>query len=110
MPPNSPRWLDVVRHRVRGYRVPYLLVVQHHAVPAASRLAAPVSPPFPGDVDVLAPPLLVGGTEYRARLLDLGAVPLALLGETVASAAADADAVMQAIDVILRGYPVGLPH
>lgn len=109
MPSSDPRWLDIVRHRVRGYRVPYLLVIQHHNIAAATRLAAPVSPPLPDDVDVLAPSLLVGSDAYRARILDISAVPVALLGETVASAAASVDAIMGAIDVILRGYPVGIP-
>jgi hypothetical protein len=106
----KPDWLDVVRHRVRGFRVPYLLVVQHHAIPSATRLVAPVSPPFSGDVDVLAPRLTIGGAEYRARVLDMGAVPVSMLGETVASLIADRDAIMNAIDVILHGYPVGLPR
>lgn len=110
MPPGRPDWLDVVRHRVRGFRVPYLLVVQHHAIPAVTRLVAPVSPPLPGDVDVLAPRLLIDGAEYRARLLDIGTVPVALLGETVMSAEGDRDAILGAVDVILHGYPVGLPR
>ena len=83
MPPSRPDWLDVVRHRVRGFRVPFLLVVQHHAIPSATRLVAPVSPPLPGDVEVLAPRLLIDGTEYRARVLDISALPVTLLGETV---------------------------
>jgi hypothetical protein len=107
--PMSPDWLDVVRHRVRGFRVPYLLVVQHHAIPSATRLVAPVSLPLPGDVDVLAPRLLIDGTVYRARILDISAVSVALLGETVASLVADRDAILGAIDVILHGHPVGLP-
>lgn len=69
-----------------------------------------MSPSLPGDVDVLAPRLQVDGTQYRARLLDIGAVPVALLGETVATAAAESDAILGAIDVILRAYPVGIPH
>lgn len=110
MPPGSPRWLDIVRHRVPLYRVPYLLVLQHHAVPAATRLVAPVSLPVPGDVDVLAPRLFIGGAEHRVRMLDINAVRISLLGESTASATDEADAIMGAIDVILRGYPVGLPH
>lgn len=110
MPPSSPAWLDVVRHRVRGVHVPYLLVVQHHMIPATTRLVAPVSPPLPGDVDVLAPRVAVADKEYRARLLDMTAVPVALLGETVASAAADRDAILNAIDLILRSNPVGIPR
>jgi hypothetical protein len=108
MPPNSPRGLDIVRHRVRGYRVPYLLVAQHHAIPATTRLAAPLSPPLPGEVDLLAPPVRIEGVEHRARMLDIAAVPAALLGEVVAPAAGDADAILGALDVILRGYPVEL--
>ena len=107
MPPSRPRWLDIVQHRVRGFRAPYLLVVQHDAIPATTCLVAPVSLPLPGDLDVLAPRLLIDGTEFRARLLDISAVPIALLGETVTSADADRDAILGAIDVILHGYPVG---
>jgi hypothetical protein len=107
-PPNRPDWLDIVRHRVRGFRVPFLLVIQHHAIRSATRLAAPVSAPLPGDVDVLAPRVLIDGTEYRARVLDISAVPLTLLGETVASLVGDRDAIMDAIDVVLHGYPVGI--
>jgi hypothetical protein len=110
MPPSNPQWLDIVRHRIRGVRVPFLLVVQHHAIPAKTRLVAPVSPSFPDDVDVLAPRLLIDGITYRARLLDISAVPISLLGETVASLMTDRDAVLDAIDVILHGYPVGRPH
>jgi hypothetical protein len=73
MPPSNPRWLNIVRHRVRGFRAPFLLVVQHHAVPVATRLVAPVTLPLPGDVDVLAPRLTIDGTEYRARILDMSA-------------------------------------
>lgn len=107
--PSRPRWLDIVRHRVRGFRVPYLLVLQHHDIPATTMLAAPVTLPLPGDVDVLAPRLSIDGHEYRARLLDMSAVPRGLLGDTVASAAAEAETILNAIDIILHGYPVGRP-
>lgn len=110
MPPASPRWLDIVRHRVRGFRAPYLLIVQHHAIASATRLVAPVTLPLPGDVDVLAPRLDVGGVEHRARLLDLSAVPAVLLGDAVVSAVAASDAILDSIDIILRGYPVGIPR
>jgi hypothetical protein len=110
MAPNSPRWMDIVRHSIRGLRAPYLLVVQHHAIPAITRLVAPVSPPLAGDLDVLAPRLLIRDKPYRARLLDMNAVRVSLLGLTVASATDQSDAILDAIDVILRGYPVGLPH
>jgi len=110
MPPSSPRWLDIVSHRLRAFRVPFLLVVQHHAIAGTTRLAAPVSPSLARDVDVLAPRLRVDGKEYRARILDITAVPVTMLGETVASATGDADAILGAIDVILRGYPVGIPR
>jgi hypothetical protein len=108
--PSSPRWLDIVRHRVRGFRAPYLLILQHHDIPATTMLVAPVTLPLPGDVDVLAPHLTIDGNEYRARLLDMSAVPRGSLGETVASAAAETDAILDAIDIILHGYPVGRPR
>jgi hypothetical protein len=106
---NRPNWLDIVRHRLTGFRAPYLLIVQHHDVPSATLLAAPVTLPLPRDADVLAPPLSIGGTAHRARLLDMTAVPRAVIGETVASAQPDAAAIADAIDVILFGYPVGRP-
>jgi hypothetical protein len=107
---SSPRWLDVVRHRVRGLRVPYLLVLQHHDIPATTLLAAPVTLPLPGEVDVLAPRLMIDGTEHRARILDISAVPRSMLGETVTSVSDEADPILSAIDIILHGYPVGRPR
>jgi hypothetical protein len=106
---RSPRWLDIVRHRVRGFRAPYLLVVQHHDIPSTTLLAAPVTPSPPGDVDVLAPPLIVEGMACRIRLLDIRAVPRRLIGDTVVAATGESDAILSAIDVILHGYPVGRP-
>ena len=108
MPPSRPDWLDVVSHHVRGFRVPYLLIVQHHAVPSVTRLAAPVSPSLPKDVDILAPRLVIEGITYRARILDISAVRVGLLGEKVTSLIADRDAILGAIDVILHDYPVGI--
>ena len=107
---NSPQWLDLVCHRIRGFRVPYLLILQHHDIPAATLLAAPVTPPLPGDVDILAPHLLIEGASFRARILDISAVPRSLIGNTVVSAAAEAQSILDAIDVILHGYPVGRPN
>jgi hypothetical protein len=105
---SQPDWLNVVRHRARRIRAPYLLVVQHHAIASPTRLVAPISLSVPGDVDVLAPILMIDGVLYRARVLDIGAVPVALLGETVASVADDRDAIMNAIDIVLHGYPAGI--
>ncbi len=107
---GRPEWMDVVRHRVRRFRVPYLLVVQHHAIRARTCLVAPVSLPLPGDTDVLSPRFMIDRILFRARLLDIGAVPIALLDETVASAASDRDSILDAIDIILHGYPVGRPR
>ena len=42
-------------------------------------------------------------------MLVLSAVPVALQGEMVTSAVADSEPVLHAIDIILRGYTVGLP-
>jgi hypothetical protein len=108
--PSSPRWLDIVRHRIRGFRAPYLIVVQHHDIPAPTLLAAPITASLPGDVDVLAPRLVIDGMEYRARLLDVSAVPRRMIGETVVAAATESDTILCAFDIILHGYPVGRPH
>ena len=105
---SPPDWLDVVRHRARRIRAPYLLVLQHHAIPSPTRLVAPVSLPVPGDVNVLAPRLMIDGVSHRARILDIGAVRVTLLGETVVSMATDRDSILAAIDVVPHGYPVGL--
>ena len=43
--------------------------------PAPTILAAPVALPLAGDLDILAPGLTFDGKEYRARLLDISAVP-----------------------------------
>ena len=110
MPPGNPRRFDIVRHSARGVRAPYLLVLQHHDVPSATRIVAPLTPPAPGDHDAIAPRMHVDGTEFRARLLDMAAIPRALLLETVASGAAEADAITYAMDIIFGGYPVGRPH
>ena len=109
MLPVNGRWLDVVDHRIRNFRAPYLLLIQHHDVPAATRIVAPITPSLPGDLDVLAPRLRVGTEEYRVRMLDMSAVPRGLLGSVMGSAIADRDAIMRALDIILHGYPVGLP-
>jgi hypothetical protein len=106
---NNPRWLDIVRHRIAGFRAPYLLIVQHHDIPATTLLAAPVTPGVPGDVDALAPRLPIDGVDHRARILDISAVPRRLIGETVLPGSAHADAVLSALDIILYGYPVGRP-
>ncbi|HYZ24498.1 MAG TPA: CcdB family protein, partial [Rhodopila sp.] len=105
--PNNPRWLDLVRHHVRGFRAPYLLVLQHHDIPASTRLVAPVTPPLPGDADVLAPIVRISGQEHRVRLLDISAVPLRYLSETVETVADAADAILGGLDIILHGYPAG---
>jgi len=110
MPLNSPRRYDVVRHRVRGMKAPFLLVLQHQDVPSITRIIAPLTLPQRGDHVGVAPLVDVGGASYRARLLDLAAYPCSVLLETVVSAADSADAIVQALDVIFGGYPVGLPR
>jgi hypothetical protein len=49
-------------------------------------------------------------TTLLRALLDMSAVPRALLGETAASANDERDAILSAIDIILHGYPVGRPR
>jgi hypothetical protein len=106
---SRPLWLEVVRHQVRRFRAPYLLVLQHHDIPSTTLLVAPVTLPFPGDVDVLAPPVAVDGAQHRIRLLDIAAVPRGMIGGTVLELAGDAGPIMGALDIILHGYPVGRP-
>ena len=110
MPLNSPRRYDIMSHRVRGMKAPYLVVLQHHDVPSITRIIAPLTLPQRGDHDSIAPPVDVNGTGYRARLLDLAAYPRSVLPETVASAERAADAIVHALDIIFGGYPVGRPH
>jgi hypothetical protein len=59
---------------------------------------------------MLAPRLIIAGNERRARLLDINAVPAAVRGDTVMSASVSRDAILDALDIILYGYPVGVPN
>jgi hypothetical protein len=110
MPPHSPRRYDIVRHRVRGMKAPYLLVLQHHDVPSGTCIIAPLTLPLRGDHDGVAPPVNIDGTGYRSPLLDLAAFPRSVLLETVASAEAAADAIVLALGIIFGGYPIGRPR
>jgi CcdB protein len=110
MSPNNPGRYDIVRHRVRGMKAPYLIVLQHHDVPSVTRIIAPLTLPQRGDHDGVAPLVDVGGTNYRARLLDLAAFPCSVLLETVTTASPAADAIVRALDIIFSGYPIGLSH
>jgi CcdB protein len=65
---------------------------------------------MPSDVEMLAPRLTVDDVEYRVRLLDLSAVSASQLGETVASALSDREDILNTIDILLHGYPVGRPR
>lgn len=105
---SSPRWLDVVRSRIRNTRAPLLLVLQHHVIDARTVIAAPLRP-APRTFTVLNPMVQVGGAPYGVALLDMAAVPLDALGEVVGSALGQADAVTDGLDAIFRGHPVGLP-
>jgi hypothetical protein len=99
-----------VRHKVRGFRAPFLLILQHHDIPATTRITAPVTLPLSGDVDILAPRINIEGIEHRIRLLDLGAIPCVMFTDIVISASDKADAIADALDILLHGYPVGRPH
>jgi hypothetical protein len=109
MSAHNPRWLSVVRHRIRGYQAPYLLILQHHDVPAPTCLVAPVTLPVRGDVEALAPTIAIRGVEHRIRLLDTAAMRRSLFADVEASASDIADPISAALDVILHGYPIGLP-
>jgi hypothetical protein len=101
---------DIVRHRIRGLRAPYLVVLQHPDIPSSTILAAPLTPAEPGDHPAIAPSIVVDGQELRLRLLDMAAVHHNLLLDKVGSASAFADAVTLALDIIFSGYPIGGPH
>lgn len=105
----EPRWLAVHRHRIGRLRAPFVLVVQHHLVRAATRIVAPIVRIGPQPVTFLAPRVVVGELEFGAILLEMAASPLRLLAEPVAETEVDEDAVATALDAIFRGYPVGLP-
>ena len=106
---SSPVWLDIVRHKVCHVRAPYMLILQHHDIPGPNRLAAPVSLAGAGVSSFVAPCVHVKGTEYRVRLLDMSPVPRTMLTAIVTSAAEERDAIMNALDTVLYGYPVGRP-
>jgi hypothetical protein len=106
---GSVRWLDIVCHRVRRLRAPYLLIVQHPDIAGPTMLTAPVTLPVRGDIDVTAPVLIISDITHRVRLLDIAAIPREMLGDTVMSATDESDAITAALDIILHGYPVGRP-
>ncbi len=98
----QPKHLEVCRHRVRGIRAPYLLVLQHHVIGGPTRICAPL---LPGslEVNVLLPAVGVGGEVHHAVLLNMAAVPTALLGESVGSGLADD--ISRGLEAIFNGTP-----
>lgn len=92
---------------MRGIRVPYLLVLQHHIVGGPTRICAPVLP-GPLEANVLLPAVELGGEPHYAVLLNMAAVPVASLGEVVGSGAADD--VSRGLEAIFSGMPAWLPH
>ncbi len=107
MRPNNSAWLDIVKHRVRAIRAPYLLILQHHDTPGQTRLAAPISLAGHGVSDFVAPRIQIEGTEYRVRLLDMSPVPRSMFTGVAGSIANERGAIMDALDIVLHGYPVG---
>ena len=102
--------MDIVRHRVPGLRAPFVLVLQHHDISASTRIVAPVTVSGPTETAILSPEFEVNGRSVRARMLDITAVPRSLLLETVGSAQDEADAILNALDIILQSYPIGRPR
>ena len=107
LPASSPDWLDVVTHRFRSIRAPFLLILQHQDIAWPKRLAAPISLPIKGDSDHVAPRLSLDGIEYRVRILDMGPVSRNMFMAIVTSAAGEREGIMNALDCVLYGYPVG---
>lgn len=110
MTPAKPQQFDIVPHRVRGLRAPWLLILQHHDVPSSTLIVAPLTAPVHGDHDAIAPAVLVDGQAFRLRLLDMAAVRRDMLLPPVASASEMSDRITLALDIIFSGYPVGRPH
>jgi hypothetical protein len=102
-----PRHLEICRHRVRGIRAPYLLVLQHHLVGGPTRICAPL---VPGELEanVLLPAIPVDGVPHHAVLLNMAAVPLALLDEAIGTG--QADDISRGLEAIFSGMPAWLPH
>ena len=57
---SAPAWLSVCQHRIRGLKVPCLLVLQHPIIPSQTRIVAPVVPASGARATLLAPRELVG--------------------------------------------------
>ncbi|MFL5257034.1 MAG: hypothetical protein ACJ8AI_29925 [Rhodopila sp.] len=99
--PGEPQ----IRHRCPARWVRLANPASHRL--SARGLVAPLTLPVCGDVDVLAPPLIIGGVLHRVRLLNIGATPHPFVRDTIMSAADDADATMSALDIILHSCPAG---
>ena len=104
-----PRWLSVCGHRVPRVGYPYFLVLQHDIVPSQTRIVAPVVPAGSRLPSVLVPHIVVEGVVYRVMLLEMTAVPLAVLGTVIGTSDVPEQAIANGLDAIFRGYPVGLP-
>jgi hypothetical protein len=107
MRPDQPRWLDVVARRGRDARL--VLILQHHIVPASSRIAATLRPAAGRSAELLLPLVELHEGVYNLDPLDLAAMPMVIMGDIVGSALDQADAITDGLDAIFRGHPVGLP-
>jgi hypothetical protein len=106
---SSLRWLAVCRHKIRRFRAPYLLLLQHHIVLSKTRIVAPVIASNGVRTTFLTPNVTVGSVDHFAMLLDMISADVSLIGAVVTVAEVDEDAVTDGLDAIFRGYPVGLP-
>ncbi len=105
----TPTWPSVWRHRVRGFTVPFLLVLQHHIVDSRTRIAAPlVTAPAGHPGSILTPSVTIDAVAHRVMLLDMAAVPLPLFVAVVGEVSMAEDDISAGLDAIFRGYPVGL--
>jgi hypothetical protein len=102
--------LDVCRHRLRGIRAPFLLVLQHDLVGGPSRICAQLVPGGEAEANVLLPVIEVGGAPHRAILLNMAAVPLAALGEVVASGRAAEDDVARGVEASREHFHIAAPE
>ncbi|MGQ0697984.1 MAG: CcdB family protein [Panacagrimonas sp.] len=85
---------------------PFLLDVQSDLVSTRLRVVIPLIEPeyFGPPIRNLNPVLAVQGRKFVLSPVEIGSLPLADLKEPVASLAAQADEILNAIDFMLRGF------
>lgn len=90
---------------MRGVRTPYLLVLEHHLVDAASQGIAPLVPRAWHSLGVLRPVLEVDGMAFQAVLQATTAAPVAVCRRVVGFGPPAWDDVERGLEVLFLGLP-----